>query len=465
MKLSLIGLGVNEGDLSVGALKEIKNSKFVVLRTENTVSAKTLKAEGVEYTSLDYLYEKSKNFDTLTKNICKKIGELLKEGDVCFLVDGAVSEDVSCKRLLKRYKNAEVYEGVSKVTYALTSAGIFGGVYTAVSAYEINDFDRFTLPLAVYDLDSSVLASEWKLKLGSLIGEEVKVRLYDRYRQYEVPLYQMDMLDNYDYSTVLTVENIPLKDKERFDYNDLLEIVKILRGDNGCPWDKAQTRKTIAQTLIEECYELVDAVNKESDDKICEETGDVLLQTAFYVDFLEDALSYDKTDVLSAICKKLITRHSHVFGNDNADNPEDALKVWNKNKQTEKKYESCTAYVDDVPKNFPAALRAEKVIKRADYCNFSYGDETVVIEKIKVLSDNLCKENGKTESSLKELIFAVIALIKKLGFSSEDFIAQKTSEYVSELNRTEAYVNSLGQDMKKLDKVQVDKYRDEIKKS
>lgn len=465
MQLYIIGLGVEKGDISVSALKIIKNCKNVALRTEKTVSAQTLKDEGVEYASLDYLYEKSKNFDTLTKNICKKIGELLKTGDVCYLVDGAVSEDASSRVLLKKYKNAIVYEGVSKVSYALSKAKLNGGKYTAVSAYDLKDFAKFSLPLLVYDLDSGILASEWKLKLMSLVGEEVKVRLYARNRQFHIPMYEIDSLQNvYDYSTVLVVEDAPVKDKECFDYRDLVSIVKILRADGGCPWDRAQTKQSITKSLIEECYELVDAVNKNADDKICEETGDVLLQTAFYINFLEESLSYDYTDVVSAICRKLITRHSHVFGNDKAGDAEEALTVWNKNKQTEKGYESNAAYVDDVPKNFPAALRAEKVIKRADYCNFSYGDKTEIVKKLKNLVDNL-SDAEIDKDALKELVFQVIALIRKCDFSAEEVISEKTREYISELSKTEKLISLHGEDMKNLTEKQVEEYRNEVKKS
>jgi len=465
MQLYIIGLGVERGDISVSALKIIKNCKNVALRTEKTVSAQTLKDEVVEYASLDYLYEKSKNFDTLTKNICKKIGELLKTGDVCYLVDGAVSEDASSKVLLKKYKNAIVYEGVSKVSYALSKAKLNGGKYTAVSAYDLKDFAKFSLPLLVYDLDSGILASEWKLKLMSLVGEEVKVRLYARNREFYIPMYEIDSLQNvYDYSTVLVVEDAPIKDKERFDYRDLVSIVKILRADGGCPWDRAQTKQSITKSLIEECYELVDAVNKNADDKICEETGDVLLQTAFYINFLEESLSYDYTDVVSAICRKLITRHSHVFGNDKAGDAEEALTVWNKNKQTEKGYESNAAYVDDVPKNFPAALRAEKVIKRADYCNFSYGDKTEIVKKIKNLVENL-SDAEIDKDALKELVFQVIALIRKCDFSAEEVISEKTREYISELSKTEKLISLHGEDMKNLTEKQVEEYRNEVKKS
>lgn len=464
MQLYIIGTGVNSGDISVNAFEKIKSGATVVLRTEKTNSVNFLKESGVNYITLDYLYEKSKNFDTLTKNLVSAVKELLKQNDVCYLVDGAVSEDSASAVLIKKIKNVTVYEGVSKVGYALSSLKISGESYTAVSAYSLAETTKINLPLAVYDLDNVLLASEWKLKLFSLVGEEVKVRLYARNQAFSMPLYEIDTLDDYDYSTVLVVEKSDLTNKERFDYDDLIEIVKRLRGDGGCPWDKKQTKSTICRSLIEECYELVDAVNKDSDEKICEETGDVLLQTAFYINFLEEELSYDKSDVLTGICSKLIMRHSHVFGNDKATNAEEALAVWNKNKQVEKGYESSTSYLDDVPKNFPASLRAEKVIKRASYCNYPVADKETLISEAKSVLDKFYDSKLNNED-LKRLLFYVIALVKAQGESPEDLIAAATFDFINEFSQVENKVKSDGLDMKNLSAKEVEKYRNEIKKS
>lgn len=464
MSLTVIGLGVNAGDISVAALEVVKNCQTVILRTENTQSAETLKNFGVSYQTLDYLYEKSKNFDTLTKNICKKIKELLKDGDVCYLVDGAVSEDNSASYLINKIKGVKVFAGVSKVGYAIAKSGLSGGNYSAYSAYSLNAFDKVILPLVIYDLDNVILASEWKLKLFSLVGEDVKVRLYAQNRQFLLPLYKIDEEDVYDYSTVLVIDDIALEKKQRFDYDDLFKIVKILRGEDGCPWDRAQTKKTICRSLIEECYELVDAVEKDSDEKICEEAGDVLLQTAFYANFLEEDASYDKSDVLSGICSKLITRHSHVFGNDVAKNPEDALTVWNKNKQTEKGYEDSTAYLDDVPKNFPAALRAEKVIKRAKYCGYPVGDKASLIKELQAVLKTLL-DNDFQEVDLKRLIFTAIALIKSCDKSAEEVISNATRDFIEEFSKVENLIKNDGLVMKKLDEKQVEEYLNEVKKS
>ena len=428
MNLSVIGLGLNKEDISLGAYNHLKTAKTVVLRTENTVSCSALKDWGIDYVALDYVYQKSKNFDSLTKNICAEINKMLKLGDVCYLVDGAVSEDICAARLLKRHKKAVVFEGVSKAAAAISRMGLCGQGYTAASAYQFDGFDKFTLPLVVYDLDSQIMASEWKLKLSSLIGEEAKVGLYVDNRLKYVNMYEIDSFKNYDYSTVLVVPDIPLKDRQRFDFKDLVNIVEILRGDNGCPWDRVQTRESLKKTLIEEAYELVDAVNKADEDKICEETGDLLLQGAFYIALSKEQGFYDGNDVLSGICTKLILRHSHVFGGDKAKNADEALTIWNKNKQVEKHLEDPAKYVGDVPKSLPALLRAEKTLKRIKGFDKSLNDKAVLVEKItKVIKDI---EGGCDKESYKKLLIYVVNLLSVEDICAEDLAIDATDELI-----------------------------------
>ncbi len=462
MKLTVVGLGAEKDQISLSAYRALEKSGCVVLRTEKTLSAATVAEMGIDYKSFDYLYEKSRNFDTLNANICKEVLSLLKTRDVCYVVDGSVEEDLAASKLIQKVKDVTVYEGVSKAGNALAKAGVFATSYTAISAYSLADFSDFSYPLVVYDLDSQMLVSEWKLKLMDVVGEEAKVRLYVDYRFNLVPMYEIDTFGNYDYSTVLIVDKEPLKDRERFTYSDLVDIVKILRGENGCPWDRVQTPETIRKTLIEECYELVDAVNKKDDEKIVEETGDVLLQTAFYIDFGSDNLAYTKADVLSGICSKLISRHTHVFGQDNAKDAESALSLWNKNKQIEKRFENAYQYVSDVPQNFPAALRAEKVVKRAKSFNVYFSEDLIdfIVTNCKKIID------GDTSSeTVGDLIFACVSLSKSHELSAEELLADATERFIERFRKIEEAALKDGKTLKNLSKEEVEKYSNEIKKS
>lgn len=455
--LNIIGLGVKKGDLSISAYEKIKQSNQVVLRTENTNSAQVLKELGINYQTLDHLYQKSKNFDTLTKNIVKSVKDLLKNGDVCYLVDGAVSEDFSSKFLLQKIKDVTIFEGVSKCSYYATMSGLSGSNYQAVSAYNLDGFSALSLPLIIYDLDNQILASEWKLKLFDFIGEEQKVRLYVDYQQFLMPLYEIDTLDNYNYSTVLVIDKVDLKDKTRFNYDDLIDMVKYLRSKNGCPWHWEQDKKSISKSIIEEGYELLDAINADDDAKICEETGDVLFVMAFYINFLEEDLYCTKNDLFTQICNKVKMRNSHVFGGENAKTSQDAIDLWLKNKQIEKHYQSGAAYLEDVPKNFPAAMRCQKVIKRANDYNYKI-DKTVSQNMVEDAITKI-KSNTATKDDFESLIFACISLIKDYNLSAEDIITNATNNFIKKFSCVENAVKNDGKDIKNLTETELWKYR------
>lgn len=444
MQLYVVGLGVRSGDLSVSACEAIRSADFVLLRTAKTASAGYLDKIGITPIALDYVYEKSKNFDTLSANLVKEVRSYLKKGTVAYLADGAVSEDVCAKRLIKSVKGAVVFEGVSKVTDALVNCGIGQTGYTAVSAYSINEFKRFSFPLVIYDLDSRLLASEWKLKLFNIVSEDIKVRLYARYRAKTIRLYELDNTDEFDYSTVLIVEEQPLSEKQRFDFYDLMEILRVLRSPNGCPWDKAQTVESIRKNLVEEAYELIDAVDKKDDDKMKEETGDLLLQVAFNILFAEERGAYNADDVISALCYKLVFRHTHIFGSDKAASAEAALEIWNKNKKIEKGYDGACGYVDDVPKCLPALLRTEKVIKRSLNCNFDvYSDEQLTAAISGILSDK-----SKLNERAGEALFYLTYLIKRNGGSPEENLADETKAFISRLEKVENALLDRGADLR-----------------
>ena len=125
--------------------------------------------------------------------------------------------------------------------------------------------------------------------------------------------------------------------KEQYTIDDLFEILTILRGENGCPWDRVQTHESIKKNMIEECYEAVDALDNGSDKDFANELGDVLLQVAFHAQLAGERGAFSFDDVLNELCTKLITRHTHVFGNDKADSADEALTSWEKNKKKEKK--------------------------------------------------------------------------------------------------------------------------------
>lgn len=468
MKITLIGLGNEASDLSVCALDKINNSKKIFLRTALSNTGKAIIDRGINAVALDYLYESSKNFDQLSKRLARTVLEASKGEDVVYLVDGAVSDDVSCSIILKKKKRCEIIAGVSKASYYLSKMGITGA-FSACSSYHLKDF-KPTLPLVVYDIDNPMTASEVKLYLTNLFGDEIPAYKFNNGKKRKIMLYELDRGSDYNYTTAVVIDRLPLTQKTRFNLDDLHEIVTVLRSENGCPWDRAQTKESIRKDIIEEAYELVDAVNRNDEDGMQEESGDLILQSVFQSIFAEERHAFTLGDVLSGVCSKLIERHTHIFGNDKATSAESALSVWEKNKQKEKGFSSYTEYLESVPINLPALMRAQKVGSRAKKCNMDFDSALSVFEKVKEELDEAFAElkrgDGKAlYEEIGDLLFAIVSLARLLDLESEEILNSATDKFIARFKKTEELILKDGKDMKSLTPEEIDGYYNASKKN
>ena len=467
--ITVIGLGVEKGDITRRGeevvLQAAKEGRKVLVRTANTRSYETVKELGVEHVCLDYVYENSRNFATLAKNLAKAVAEAGE--NTIYLVDGAATEDNSVKALIKRTKGKiEIIDGVSKTTALVRAAAFKGCSYTAVSAYELLEkanAGSLGLPLIVYDLDDGALAGDAKLVLGNLYGEETLVKFISNGKAKKIPLYQLDWQENYDYTSAVAIEEIDLLDKKRFTLEDLKEIVVRLRKPNGCPWDRVQTSESIKMSAVEEAYELVDAIDAKDDDKVLEEAGDLILQTVFHAVMKEEVGAFDLTDVLTGICVKLITRHTHVFGDDKAKDGESALSVWEKNKMTEKHQTTFGESVNDVPKCFPAAMRAQKVGKRAAKAGLDFADTDSAAARIQEELNEFFtayKAGDKlgAEKELGDVLFAAVNVGRKAGCDCEKALKESTERFARRFTLAEKLALADGKTVTELSDEAWDEY-------
>lgn len=467
-KITIIGLGVDGSDLSSYAEKIIKSSVKVLARTGLTESYKNLLGLGLEIPTLDFVYQKSRNFDTLNKNLAMEVLNASKTSPVCYLVDGCATEDNSVKYLLSKTKNVEIIAGVSYASKCLQRLNVCQSSYTAVSSYEIGDSYSLSAPLIVYAIDGKITASKVKLFLIDLFGEEIEVYLSSNGYDKKIYLYELDRQDSYDYSTCLYIPKLPLTKKERYDFNDLLEILAVLRSPNGCPWDREQTEKSILKNVVEEAYELVDAVEQGDDFMIVEETGDLILQSAFYVLFGEEGGRYTRNDVLSDLCKKLITRHTHVFGSDKAEKSADALSVWNNNKIVEKGYDTATEYLNAVPSSMPSLMRAEKIGKRAGKYGFDFDSYHGAIQKIneEIKELQFAIDKGDKDEIYKEcgdLLFSAVNTVRLIGVDAELSLKSSVDKFINRFSKLENEVLKIGKNLTDLTALELDDIYNEIK--
>ncbi|MGC1480614.1 MAG: nucleoside triphosphate pyrophosphohydrolase [Chthoniobacterales bacterium] len=230
---------------------------------------------------------------------------------------------------------------------------------------------------------------------------------------------------------------------------ELRRIVARLRGPGGCPWDQEQTHGSLKPGLIEECYEVVDAIDAGDDANLREELGDLLLQVVFHAQLSEERAAFDLDAVAREIGEKLVRRHPHVFG-DEAGNIADAAEVlvrWEELKRAEKGER--TSAIDGVPNSLPGLMRAQKVQKKAARVGFDWPEATEVLARI---DDELREARDAIESGapdqvreeVGDLLFTVVNLSRKLGFDSEETMNGATAKFSRRFRAVEAAVRASG---------------------
>ena len=271
---------------------------------------------------------------------------------------------------------------------------------------------------------------------------------------------------------ITTAENgvymIDFKRKENYDIYDLIKIMEYLRSEDGCPWDREQSHESIRSNVIEEAYEVADAIDSGSQEMLVEELGDLLLQVVFHARMDEEAGGFNFDDVCDGICKKLVYRHPHVFGDVNADTSDQVLKNWDALKKTEKKQESFTDTMNSVPKAFPALMRSQKVQKRAARAGFDFDNKSDVYDKVAEemveLSDaDAIGDNKKVFEEYGDLLFSVVNLARFLNIDAEEALAASTDKFIARFEKVEKLANERNIDMPNTPITELDKLWDEVK--
>ena len=253
--------------------------------------------------------------------------------------------------------------------------------------------------------------------------------------------------------------------KERFTFYDLIYIIHRLRDEDGCEWDKVQTHESIRENVVEEAYELVEAINRRDLENMREETGDVLLQGAFHAVIAEGAAEYDVSDVVSDLCKKLIFRHPHVFGTVKANNVEEALAAWEKAKMAEKKQRSASERMTHVAETLPQTMRAAKVQKYAASVGFDFATAEDAAPKVaEELKEFLTADPKDAEPEGGDLLFAAINVLRKRKIDPEMALLRSTDKFVRRFTEVEKRVKAMGLDIKKMSLAELDEIYEQVKR-
>lgn len=256
--------------------------------------------------------------------------------------------------------------------------------------------------------------------------------------------------------------------KDSYDVRDLVEIMRILRAPGGCPWDAEQTHESIKKNLIEETYEVIEAINKNDKELLCEELGDLLMQVVFHAQMERESGEFDFDAVSDGVCKKLIERHPHVFGEVSISGVDDVLTNWDAIKRKSKGQKSTTESMLSVPRELPALMRATKLQKKAADVGFDWDDVSGALDKLEEEISELRqaidnKDSANISEELGDVLFSAVNVSRFVKADAEEALTASSDKFLSRFTEVEKLAKERNIDMKSAGIDELDKLWDEAK--
>jgi tetrapyrrole methylase family protein/MazG family protein len=255
--------------------------------------------------------------------------------------------------------------------------------------------------------------------------------------------------------------------------NELISLVETLRGKNGCPWDQKQTPRSMSIYLIEEMYELVEAIIREDSNHVCEELGDVFFHILFITSIYKEKGKFDLEKVIGRVIEKMLRRHPHVFGDTKVENVEDVRKQWHHIKQTEKTDASSTSVLSSVPKSLPALMRAYQVSERAARSGFDWDDINGVMAKAeeewKEFKNEVDygseKESNFRKKSLEfgDVLFTLMNVARFAGIHPETALAESTNKFEKRFKFMETEISKEGRHIDSATRIEMNRLWEKAK--
>ena len=480
--LKIMGLGPGAYEaLTIGALKELKNNKNIYFRTEKHPTVDFLKDEGIKFESYDHAYEKYDSFDDVYKYIAEDLITKVKDDeDLIYAVPGhPLVAEKSVINLIELCKENNIqYEVLPAVSF----------VDAMMEALQVDPIEGVKI-IDAFDMKNQILDK----RIGTIITQvynkfiasEVKLRLLEGYEDdteiifvraagveglesiRKIPLYELDWQEDIDY---LTSIYIPKDLGNKKDFQDLLDIIETLRNPGGCPWDREQTHESLKSALLEECYEVIDAIENEDEDALIEELGDVLLQVVFHASIGKEDGYFDIMDVIGGISNKMINRHPHVFGNEEANTSEQVLVNWDEIKKEEKGIKTLTEEMQNIAKSLPATTRAYKVQKKAKKVGFDWNDVNYAMDKVKEELNEIkevynCEDKSIIEGEVGDLLFACINVARFLEVDGELALDKTIKKFIKRFSYIENEAIKNNKNLKDMTLEEMDKLWEEAKTS
>lgn len=479
-KIYVVGLGPGSVDaLTLGAVNKINGGRKNFLRTEKHPTVQYFIDNNISYKSYDYIYDSSEEFLDVYSSIVEELKrESQLEDEINYYVPGnPMVAEKTVELLLEEGLELEIVSGMSFIEPMIEIVG-----RDPVNGLKVVDgavFDSLMVDINVDTIITQVynqrILSEVKIVLSEIYSDDHVVWLIHsggikkQEKILKIPVFQLDHYDDVGSLTSIYVPKIEKNNKNIYDFNDIMGIMRILRGNEGCPWDIEQTHESIRQSLIEEAYEVVDAIDSKDVDNLCEELGDLLLQVVFHSQIAYEEGEFNPIEITSSLANKLILRHPHVFSQKDVENSEEVVYNWNKIKYENREITTLSGKLKDLPR-LPALMLSYKVQDKAADIGFDWDDIQGPLDKVKeefyevVEAMKLYgKGDERVEGEVGDLIFAVVNLSRFLDINPEIALNRTIKKFIKRLEIMEFKAGKMGKELEKMTLEEMDLLWNEAK--
>ncbi len=432
--ITVISLGPGAGEcMTLAALDALRQAPQVILRTARTEAADSLHRQGVAFTSLDALYDAAEDFDALNAALVSAVLAAAEKAPLVYAVLDAQRDQSVHSLLASPDARVQLLPGVG----LFDPIAMYHPDARVCPAYDLPEAlgDE---PLLIIEVDNALLAGEVKLRLLSWFGPDCPCRWYapdsavTRHGA-DLTLEALDRQRRYDHTAALYIAPPPLTAKQRYTAQDLVRIMRILRGEDGCPWDRAQTHESLRPYLIEEAYEVTQAIRDEDWAHVADELGDVLLQVVFQANIGEQYGTLELSDITTAICAKMIRRHPHIFGATHTDTAEQVTQNWEAIKRQERHQHSLGETLRDIPVSLPPLMRAQKAWRKAAAAGACSPSPDLTLRRLLSAVEALkaaSPSQDNTFDALGELLLACTAFAGAAQVDCETALSDATERFI-----------------------------------
>ncbi len=471
--ITLVGLGPGRKEsLTLGAYAALREAGTLFLRTARHPVVAELTADGIAFTALDSLYERATDFDRLYAELAETVLKMARHGDVTYAVPGHPLMGERSVELLVRAAHAEsiplrIAPASSFIDAALAALAPLqpdagSGHLQVIDATDLalTPFNA-ALPCLVYQVYDREVASRLKLALLEEYPEEHPARVVrwagipGAESVVTVPLFELDRFaaGAFDHLTAVFMAPVDVGAR-RPTFGDLVNVVARLRGPDGCPWDREQTYVSLKRFVLEESYEVLEAIDSGDPDRLCDELGDLLLQVVLQAQLGREDGYFDIRAVIGGLTDKLVRRHPHVFGDAQVSGSDEVLVNWEQIKRGERPERE--SVLDGVPVHLPALLKALEISKRAVKAGFEWptfaGVLAKVDEEVAELKEALLRDDrGEIEAELGDLLFTVVNVARWKKLDPEESLRLMVARFSLRFREVERLVKAGGRPLNQMD--------------